>query len=88
MPMTSVRMTDEMQLRLDQLADNDQRSRSWEINTAVKEYVERRERELQMLAETRDAMKDVENNQIIDGDKVNAWLESWGSDDELAPPRV
>jgi predicted transcriptional regulator len=88
MPMTSVRMTDEMQLRLDQLADNDERSRSWEINTAVKEYVERREHELQMLTETREAMRDVEDDQIIDGDKVNAWLESWGSDDELAPPRV
>lgn len=88
MPMTSVRMTEEMQQRLDHLAEADQRSRSWEINTAVKEYVERREQELRMLAETRDAMREVDEGKLVDGDKVMNWLESWGSDNDQEPPTV
>ncbi len=86
MPMTSVRMTEELQQRLDRLADVDQRSRSWEINTAVKEYIERRETELKMLVETREAMQDAEAGRIIEGNKVAEWLESWGSDGEIESP--
>jgi len=88
MPMTSVRMPDELCQRLDNLGEQEQRSRGWLIKDAVSEYLERKERKARMLKETREAMKDVEAGRLLDGGEVMAWVESWGSDNELEPPKV
>jgi len=36
--------------------------------------------------ETLEAMESVAQGRVIPGDAVHAWLESWGSADELPPP--
>ena len=38
-------------------------------------------------AVTLEALADVEAGRVVEGEKVLDWLDSWGSDDELAPPR-
>ena len=86
MAMTSVRMNDELMSRLEETASGLQRSKSWVINSAVKEFVEREEKKAQRLEETLEALADLEAGRVIDGDEVNRWIESWGTDDELEPP--
>ena len=88
MAMTSVRMNDELMSRLEETASGLQRSKSWVINSAVKEFVEREEKKAQRLEETLEALADLEAGRVIDGDEVNRWIESWGTDDELEPPSI
>ena len=88
MGMTSVRMPDELLSQLEQAAESARRSKGWIINEAVREYLEREARKQQRLEETREALADIKAGRLIDGAEVMDWLESWGNDDEKAPPRV
>ena len=88
MAMTSVRMNDELMSRLEETANGLQRSKSWVINSAVKEFVEREEKKAQRLEETLEALADLEAGRVIDGDEMNRWIESWGTDNELEPPSI
>lgn len=86
MAMTSVRIPDDLMARLEKTAEQRRRSKGWLINDAVREYLERDEVKMRHLAETREAIAEVEAGQLIDGDKVLDWLESWGTDNEKQPP--
>ena len=62
----------------------------WNLSEAVQrlmnQYV-RQEKELsRRRAETFEALTDVEAGRVIKGDTVLEWLDSWGSEDEPAPP--
>ena len=87
MGMTSVRMPDDLMRRLDVTAERLRRSKGWIINDALREYLEREERRARRLVETRDALADLEAGELIEGDEVLDWLDSWGSADEREPPR-
>lgn len=86
MAMTSIRMPDELMSRLEKAAENLRRSKGWLINDAVREYLAREERKARMLAETHDALAEVDAGQLIDGEAVIDWLDSWGTDNEKPPP--
>lgn len=88
MGMTSVRMPDELLEQLEQTAEKLRRSKGWIINDAVKEYLSREERKAQMLEETRQALADIKAGRLVDGEEVMGWLESWGTDQEKAPPKL
>ncbi len=85
MAMTSVRMPDELMNRLEVAAEKLRRSKGWLINDAVGEYLERKEQEARMLAETYEALEDVNRGELVDGDEVMKWLKSWGSENEKPP---
>ncbi|WP_295880404.1 CopG family ribbon-helix-helix protein [uncultured Thiohalocapsa sp.] len=87
MGMTSVRMPDDLMERLDATAARLRRSKGWVINDAVREYLEREELQQHRDQETREALAELEAGSLVDGDDVLAWLDSWGSDNELEPPR-
>lgn len=87
MGMTSVRMPDDLLQRLDATAERLRRSKGWLINDAVRQYLEREEERLQRLEGTRAALAKLEAGELVDGDAVLAWLDSWGTDHEHAPPR-
>jgi|GEM_PF-4499745 len=38
------------------------------------------------LEQVLEALEDVRMGRVVDGDKVYAWLESWGTEDELPAP--
>jgi predicted transcriptional regulator len=38
--------------------------------------------------ETLDAIEDIRMGRVVDGDRVNIWLESWGTENELSPPLI
>jgi predicted transcriptional regulator len=57
----------------------------------VSEYVNARLRELfglddEIREKVRRGREDIAAGRIVDDDKVDAWLESWGKDDELDRP--
>ena len=87
MGMTSVRVPDEMLSRLESAAARLRRSKGWIINDALREYLEREERRVQRLAETRQGLGEVEAGDLVEGDEVLAGLDSWGAADEHKAPR-
>jgi len=87
MGMTSVRMPDELLQRLDSTATRLRRSKGWIINDAVREYLEREDLRQRRDEETREALTDLDAGQVVDGDQVLAWIDSWGSKNEREPPR-
>jgi predicted transcriptional regulator len=64
------------------------RSKSWVINQAVKEFIERQELEKQRWQETLQAMESVAQGRVLSGESVHEWLNSWGSSNELQPPKA
>ena len=87
MGMTSVRMPDDLLQRLDSTATRLRRSKGWIINDAVREYLEREELRQRRDEETREALAELDAGQVVDGDEVLAWIDSWGSKNEREPPR-
>jgi len=88
MPMTSVRMSDQLMEKLESIAEKLDRSKGWIIKDAVNQYVERMDRKEKMLLETRQALSDIESGKVVDGDEVMTWVESWDSDNEKSAPQV
>jgi predicted transcriptional regulator len=87
MSITSVRLTEDLAGRVEALAAKLQRSKSWIINEAVRDYLERAESEAQRWRDTLKAFDSIKAGKLVDGDAVDKWIASWGSDDELPPPR-
>lgn len=87
MGMTSVRMPDDLMERLDATAERLRRSKGWIINDAIREYLAREDLRVKRLEETKDALAELEAGELIDGEEVLAWLDSWGTDHERQPPR-
>lgn len=88
MPMTSVRMPEQLMHKLESIAEKMDRSKSWIIKDAVNQYVERIGRKEKMLLETRQALSEIESGNVVDGDEVMAWIESWDSENEKHAPQV
>ena len=86
MAMTSVRMPDDLAERLEQLAARLERAKGWVINEALREYLERAEIRQRMHDETLEGIEALEAGEIVDGDDVLTWIDSWGTPDELPPP--
>lgn len=87
MGMTSVRLPDEIQDKLEQTAERLQRSKGWIINEALAEFLAREERKAQRHQETLEALSELKDGQLIEGEEIMDWLESWGTDAERDPPR-
>jgi|GEM_PF-4369984 len=72
--MTSVRMADELMEKLESTADKLQRSKSWVINDAVREYLAKEEVKTQRLLETQEALQDMQAGRVGDqGDGVHGF---------------
>ncbi|MGB9031503.1 MAG: hypothetical protein WCC27_15385 [Acidobacteriaceae bacterium] len=80
----SIRLKSETRKRLAKLAKASGRSSNFLVSDAVESYVADQER---MLAEMRQAERQVENGHYIRHEDMKAWLLSWGTDHELQPPK-
>jgi predicted transcriptional regulator len=80
----SVRLRPEVKRRLSKLAKASGRSSNFLISDAVESYVADQER---MLAEIRQADRQVKTGHYIRHEDMKAWLLSWGTDHELPPPK-
>lgn len=86
MGITSVRLNDDIEQPLDLLAQKLDRSKSYLINQAVREFVARQAVEESRWEETLEAIDSVRRGDVIDESEVNAWLNSWGAESLLNPP--
>ncbi len=80
----SVRLKPETKKRLARLARASGRSSNFLIADAVEAYVSDQER---ILAEIRQADRQVKSGHYIKNEDMKAWLLSWGTDHELPPPK-
>ena len=80
----SIRLKPETKKRLAKLAGTSGRSSNFLISDAVESYVADQER---MLAEVRQADRQVNSGHYIRNQDMKAWLLSWGTDHELPPPK-
>ncbi len=88
MGITSVRLKPEIEIPLEDLSKELDRSKSYLINKAVQELLDRRKIEETQWKETLEAINSVQAGKTIDEKEVNDWLDSWGSDNELTPPKI
>ena len=80
----SIRLKPETKRRLAKLAEASGRSSNFLISDAVESYVADRER---ILAEMRQADRQVKSGHYVRHEDMKAWLLSWGTDHELSPPK-
>ena len=88
MGITSIRLQPEIEKPLENLAEKLDRSKNYIINQAIKEYIERKSMAEQRWVETLQAIDSVKSGRTIDEVEVHEWLESWGSNNELKPPKI
>lgn len=70
--------------KVDSLANRLERSKAWIIKQALTAWVDQEEERHRLTLE---AMIDVNNNDVIDHQSVQAWAESLGTDAPLSVPR-
>jgi len=80
----SIRLKPKVKQRLAKLAEASGRSSNYLISDAVESYVADQER---MLAEIRKADRHLKSGHYIRHDDMKAWLLSWGTANELPPPK-
>ncbi|MGH9522135.1 MAG: CopG family ribbon-helix-helix protein [Terriglobales bacterium] len=80
----SVRLRPEVKRRLSKLAKDSGRSSNFLVSDAVETYVADQER---LRAEIREADREVKAGHYIPHDEMKKWLLSWGTKNELPPPR-
>ncbi|MGN6593870.1 MAG: CopG family ribbon-helix-helix protein [Terriglobales bacterium] len=80
----SIRLRTETKRRLTRLARTSGRSANYLVADAVESYLDSQER---LQAELRDAERDVQAGHYIPHAAMKAWLLSWGTEQELSPPR-
>lgn len=87
MSVTSIRLNKEVEAPLENLSLKLDRSKNYLINQAVKEFVARQAMEESRWSDTLQALDSVKSDKSIDASEVESWLQSWGSNDEKAPPK-
>jgi predicted transcriptional regulator len=88
MGVTSVRLQPEIENPLEKLANKLDRSKNYLINQAIKEFLARKSLEDKKWNETLEALDSVKSNRVIAEQDVNEWLDSWGKDNEIKPPKI
>ena len=80
----SVRLSAEIEARLDRLARDTSVSKSKLATDAIVAYLDEQERQLEQI---REGLADAEAGRVISHEEVTHWLQSWGFEDELPPPK-
>lgn len=88
MSVTTVRLQPEIEQGLQAMTSSTQRSKSWLINQAIKEFIDRQKLEQNRWQQTLQAMESVAQGRVVSGEDVHSWLHSWGTDKELSPPEI
>jgi RHH-type transcriptional regulator, rel operon repressor / antitoxin RelB len=80
----TVRVDKKTRDRLQKLARATARSRSFLAAEAIRAFVDRNEWQIEAIKQ---GIADADAGRVVDGQRVEAWLESWGTDKETEPPR-
>ncbi|MBB3612841.1 CopG family transcriptional regulator [Rhizobium sp. BK602] len=83
----SVEIDPDVNERLEKLAASRHRQPARLLKEAVEQYVEREEKRDTLLRDARLSLDEYQATGLhVTGDEVIAWLETWGDEDEKAPP--
>ena len=88
MGVTSVRLQPEIETPLEKLALKLDRSKNYLINQAIKEFLARKTLEENKWNQTLNALESVKSGRLVEEEDVNEWLDSWGQDNEIKPPKI
>jgi predicted transcriptional regulator len=80
----SIRLDPATKQRLDALARQSKRSKSFLAAEAIAAYVEQEEWQ---LGEIHAAVRELDAGQAVSHEKVATWLKSWGKTGKKKPPR-
>jgi predicted transcriptional regulator len=87
MSITSVRLNEDVDKPLEFLAKKLDRSKNYLINQAIKEFLAKQSLEESRWQDTLEALESIKSGKTIDEGDVNAWLNSWGTDTKITPPK-
>jgi predicted transcriptional regulator len=79
----TIRLPVKTRKKLEKLAAATARSKSWLAANAIQEYVETEEWQVRAV---RRGLADIKAGRVVPHEKVEAWLDSWGTDNVLPPP--
>lgn len=85
---TTVRLRPEIEKGLDEMAASTRRTKSWLINEALGDYLARKESGQARWEETLQAVASVAQGHVASGKDVHAWLQTWGKNNEIKPPKA
>lgn len=84
---TSIKLDEQMKARVQQLADARRRSAHWIMREAIAQYVDREEARESFRQDTLKAWEEFQaTGRHATAPEVDAWLASWGTDEELPAP--
>ena len=87
MSITSIRIAKDVEKPLEALSKKLDRSKNYLINQAIKEFVARQSLEDSRWQDTLEALESIKAGKSISEEDVNAWLNSWGTNDRKSPPK-
>ncbi len=85
MTITSIRLQSDLEPHIEKLAKKLHRSKNWLINQAIREFVEKSQKDAKRWEDTLVALESVKNGKGVPEDEVDIWLQSWGTDNEKTP---
>lgn len=80
----SIRIDDTLRARLENAAKAEDRSVSYMAQKAIESFVAAREYRAEVIMEAYNSS--LGEKEFISGEKMTGWVESWGTDNELAEP--
>ena len=80
----SVCLPTEIEARLDRLARTTSVKKSRLAADAILAYLNEQEHQLEKI---RQGLADAEAGRVVSNDEVARWLDSWGRENELPPPK-
>lgn len=83
----AIKIDDDTKARVKRLAEARQRTPHWLMREAITQFVEREEQREAFRQDTIKAWEEYRTTGLhATAEEVDAWLASWGTDNELPPP--
>lgn len=80
----TIRIDDKTKQKLERLAAATSRSKSYLVSAAINEFIATNEWQIRAIEK---AVKSADKGHFVDHEEVVKWVESWGTSEELEPPK-
>lgn len=80
----TIRIDEETKERLERLAEATARSKSYLVTSAINGFIEANEWQVRAIEK---AIKSADEGRFVDHEEVMKWVDSWGTDKEIDPPK-
>lgn len=80
----TIRIDEETKQKLERLAEATARSKTYLVTSAIKGFIEANDWQVRAIEK---AVKSADKGRFVAHEEVMKWVESWGTDKELEPPK-